>query len=265
MDDIAPVKLLGKGPKKEDHRNLMAARYLASEFPARYAWQKGRRPVPARSFGNTSYGDCTLASQANCVIRFERTEQRRTVLIPDQTVIRNYLDMTGGQDAGYFELDAIKRWRTTGFDMPRDRFYRIDGFAEVNPKNIDEVKAALFQHGLIKVCFALPIAWAGIDPPTYAADGIGGIWDVGVGSTFEPYSWGGHSLMADMYDERGLWVSHTWYDGPVAARQLVTWEAVQQYCDEAYSIVDSFNFWHQRNALFDIGALQRDVEAVTSA
>lgn len=258
------AKNLGKAPKKEDRRNLMAARYLASGFPERYAWQKGRRMVPARTFGNTSYGDCTLASQANAVIRFERVEQRRTVLVPDQTVIQNYLDMTGGQDTGWYELEALKRWRTKGFDLPKGRTYQIDGFAEINPSNIDEIKAALWQFKVIKVCFALPIAWASIDPPAYAANGVGGIWDVGTGPSFTANSWGGHSMMADAYTEQGLWVSHTWYEGKVAARQLVTWDAVKAYCDEAYSVVDSFNFWRHR-AVFDIRAMKRDVEVVSAA
>lgn len=259
-----PVKLLGKAPKQEDQRNLMAARYLASEFPAKYDWQKKRKPAPSRTFGNTEYGDCTLASQANALIRMERIEQRRTVLIPDQTVISNYLEMTGGADSGWYELDALKRWRSNGFLYRSDRRYTIDAFAEIHPTNTDEMKAALWQFKVIKVCFGLPKAWSRIDPPGFGSSpATEGAWDVGVGPDYEPYSWGGHSMMADGYDENGLWVAHTWYHAPKPARQLVTWEAVRKYADESYSIIDSFDGWRKK-AAFDVQQLQKDVEKVTA-
>ena len=258
------IKKLGKERKKDDARNLMAARYLASEFPASYDWQKRRRLLPARTFGNTSYGDCTLASQANALMRFERMEQRRTVVIPDQTVIQNYLEMTGGEDSGWYELEALKRWRTTGFNTRADRKYTIDGFAEINPRNIDEMKAAIYQFKVVKVCFGLPWAWSAIDPPGYAsASSTEGPWDIGEGPDYEAYSWGGHSMMTDWYDDIGLYAVHTWYEGAKPARQLVTWAAVQAYCDEAYSVVDSFNSWRKK-AIFDVAAMEQDVREVTA-
>jgi hypothetical protein len=252
-------------PAKVDSRNLMAARYLASVFPASYDWQKRRRPVPSRTFGNDSYGDCTLASQANCITRFERSEQRRTVLVPDQSVISNYLEMTGGQDDGWYELEAIKRWRTVGMKASSTRSYQIDGFTQVNPLNIDEVKAAIYQFKMIKVCFDLPVAWAQIEPPGFGYGRPEGIWDVGDSEDFTPGSWGGHSMMSDAYDQNGLWVVHTWYVEPKPVRQLVTWAAVKRYCDEAYSVVDSFDAWRQRKPAFDVNSLASDVQIVTSS
>lgn len=261
-----PQKFLGKKEVKRDHRNLMAARYMASTFPEAYDWQKGRTPVPARTYGNTSYGDCTLASQANCLVRFERLEARRTILLPDQLVIGNYLNMTGGVDEGWYELDALKRWRSTGFTPREGRTYTVDAFAEINPRNISEIKAALWQFKVVKVCFALPWAWSSIEPKGYGPEGSDGLWDVGVGPDYELNSWGGHSMMADAYDGEGLWVQHTWYSGPTPARQKVTWAAVQKYCDEAYSVVDSFNSWRARRAVkFNVEKLAADVAEVTAS
>lgn len=255
MADI-PGKVLGKAPKKQDSRNLMAARYLAEVFPPKYDFEKRRSPIPARTFGNTVYGDCTLASQANALARLERIEQRRTVLIPDQIVIFNYLQMNNGEDIGAYELDALKRWRTIGFTYRANRQYTIDAFTEIRPWNVSEMKAALWQFKVIKVCFALPIAWSTIEPQD-------GVWDVGDGPDYEVGSWGGHSMTADAYDEEGIWVIHTWYERPKSVRQKVTWAAVAKYCDEAYSVVDSLDAWRKK-ALFDVQQLKKDVKLVTA-
>lgn len=264
--DHIPQKVLGKLAPKRDGRNLMAARYLASVFPAAYDFEKGRRPIPSRTYGNDSYGDCTLASQANCVARLERIEQRRTILLPDQAVISNYLEMTGGADDGWYELDAIKRWRTIGLKLASGRSYTIDGFTEINPRNVDEIKAAIYQFKVVKLCFGLPIAWAHVDPVGFAAPGsTEGKWDVGDGPDYDLYSWGGHSMSADAYTAEGVWVLHTWYVSQMSVRQLVTWEAVTRYCDEAYSVVDSFDAWRRRMALFDVNSLKTDVTNITSS
>ncbi len=263
-EEIQPKKL-GKLEVKHDRRNLMAAHYMAATYPPEYDFMKGRRDIPARTFGNTSYGCCTLASQANALARFERLEQRRTILIPDQTVISNYLEMTGGADEGWYELDAIKRWRTIGFPASATRRYTIDGFAQITPQSIDQMKAALWNFKVIKVCFGLPASWSTIDPPTYAVDGVGGVWDVGDDSpTFGFGSWGFHSMMADGYNSEGIWIGHTWYHGTKTARQFVTWAAVVKYADEAYSIVDSFNAWRSKKPVFNLEALAKDVARVTA-
>lgn len=264
MADVVE-KMLGKKEAKHDSRNLLAAKYLASSFPASYDWQRYRRPVPARTYGNTVYGDCTLASQANLVSRFERTEQRRTILLPDQLVVDNYLQMTGGADEGWEELGALKRWRTVGYAPQADHTYTIDAFTQINQSNVDEMKAALWQFKLIKVCFGLPWAWSKIGCAGYDDPASVGAWDVGDGPDFEFNSWGGHSMSADAYDSEGLWVIHSWYEGTVPARQKVTWEAVKQYSDEAYSVVDSFDVWRKRRtAAFNLPALASDVREVTS-
>lgn len=238
MPDIV-LKKLGKMPVKRDARNLKAARYLASTFPASYDWQKNRTPVPSRTFGNDSYGDCTVASQANCISRFERREQRRTILIPDQTVIANYLEMTGGADDGWYELDALKRWRTKGVRASSTRSYTIDGFTEVNPRSIEEMKAAIWQFKLMKVCFSLPVAWSQIEPPGFGGGRPEGAWGTGVGPDYEPGSWGGHCIagstpiallrgedvpVADLVGERDLWVYGSASDGafvPAKATEVV--------------------------------------------
>lgn len=260
------AKLLGKLDPKQDGRNLMAARYLAPiPFPASYDWQYRRRPMPARAFGNDRYGDCTLASQANATSRFERIEQRRTVLLADDLVVSNYLAMTGGEDSGWYELDALKRWRTIGFSVSPTRTYTIDAFAQIHQANVAEVKAALWQFKAIKVCFNLPLAWERIEPHGYVEPGgVEGVWGTGSGSLYRAGSWGGHSMTADGYNSDGILVVHSWYRGPTPARQLVTWDAVRQYADEAYSVVDSFDAWRHRKPAFDLNALRADVAEVTT-
>jgi hypothetical protein len=267
-----PEKQLGKLEAKHDARNLMAAKYIAETPPASYDFmrlpsKRRRSRLPARTFGNNDFGDCTLASQANALMRFERVEQRRTIIVPQQHVIDNYLQMTGGQDSGWYELDALKRWHSEGFDWNPNRKYTIDAFAQVNVDSADEIRAAMYAFRLIKICFGLPNGWKQIDPEGYGDAGPNGdhIWSEDGG---DPWSWGGHSMMADAYDEDGIWVVHTWFEGDTQARQLVTWEAVAKYADEAYSLVDSIDEWRSRprlSRLVDLDALEKDVEEVTAA
>lgn len=261
------VKRLGKNSVKHDLRNLLAADYLEpGVFPEAYDWQKHRAPMPARTFGNDSYGDCTLASQANALARLERIEQRRTILLADQLVIQNYLEMTGGADDGWYELEALKRWRTTGFSPRVDRPYTIDAFTQIHTTNVDEMKAAIWQFKVIKMCFQLPIAWSSIEPEGYAPPGtMTGLWTTGTGSDYDEGSWGGHSMSVDGYNPVGAWAIHSWYVGAKPARQLVTWDAIQKYADEAYSIVDSFDAWRKRKPVFDLKALKADVAEVTAS
>lgn len=278
------MRMLGKLEPKVDERNLMAARYMGTAVapPETYDFMNGRgslvtgrrrkygtrKPLPARTFGNNQYGDCTKASQANALMRLERLEQRRTVVIPDAEVIAQYLAMTGGADEGWYELDAIKNWRTVGFDTPSTKDepgnrYKIDAFAQVNVDRTELMRAMSTFH-LIKICFALPKAWQHIEPEGYGTASGNHVWDVGVGPDYDYGGWGGHSMMADAYDQAGLWVVHTWYEAPKQVRQYVTWEAVLKYSDEAYTIVDSLNAFKKRAPDVMWAALEADLaKAIT--
>jgi hypothetical protein len=257
----------GKGPARGHIKMLNTANYLTpGEVPPAFTpWAK-RVKFPLRSFGNIQKGDCTRASQAIFQMRMERDEQRRTVDITDDEVLRVYFEMTarlyGGGDTGAYELDALNEWRRpeTTFKDTKGRPFTIDAFTKVNQSNLQEVKQAIYlsqAHG-VKFCMNLPLAFAYMTTAR---------WDLPAGKTltgdWAPGSWGGHSMTATGYTADGIIWPTTWNepDG------LITWAAFAAYCDEAYLVIDSLDAWRKKpgvSKLIDLTGLKNDVNAVSS-
>lgn len=244
---VVPDHRLGRLPAKASRKALMFTDFVDFlNFPEKTQFWQTKKAFPLRSFGNLQYGSCTRSKQAVAIMRMERLEQRRTVEITDEEVIRVYTDMSnrlyGGGDNGAYEDDALSEWRNPELTI-RDvngRPYTIQAFMRLNPFNHRELKAAIALSGAhgIPVCLNLPAAWANVDPP---AD-----WDIPEGQApignYLPGSWGGHSMWCFEYDEVGLWLDHTW----MLPRQRVTWRAAAIYLDEAHVVIDDVNFWRKR-------------------
>jgi hypothetical protein len=247
-----PGKATGKRPARGDPRTLNFARFvMLAKAPAKYDPWKRRAPFPGRTFGNTQYGDCTIASQCNHASRLERVETKRTPQIADEEAVRVYLAMTerlyGGGDTGAYEIDALNNWRRPDLTFRDDAGHplTIDAFTKVNQADAEEVKAAIALSGKfgIKLCLNLPLAFSRIDPPNP--------WDVPAGEPltgdWEPGAWGGHSLYADAYDKAGVRLVHSWYTGEgVEYHQTLTWAALAAYCDECYVCFDSIDLWRSK-------------------
>lgn len=213
--------------------------------PSQTYWSK-RAPIPLRSYGNTEHGCCTRAKQAVAQTRMERLEQKKTINITDDEVLRVYYAMTerlyGGGDTGAYETDALDCWRNPEqtFKAEDGHPYTIDAYLKLNPADIDEVKAALALSGAkgIAFCMNLPLAFADRRPPQ--------TWDIPDGQAligkWMPGSWGGHSLNANGYTKDGVITDHTWE----MPNQVITWDAWAAYCDEAHVVIDSLNAWKQR-------------------
>jgi hypothetical protein len=268
-------KCLGKRPARGDARTLNFARFVQLDrVPRAYDPWKKRAPFPARSFGNTRLGDCTRASQAIAAMRFERLETRATPQIADAEVERAYRE--GCQrhygttdDVGMYEVDALSDFRNPDYTFKdaHGRPITIDAFTQVNVRDRDEVKAAIALSGKwgIKVCLNLPAAYQAFEPPA--------AWDAPPDGKFtgdwEPGSWGGHSLAADAYDDRGVRLCHSWYDGPgVVYHQMITWAGLAAYADEAYWLLDSVDAWRKRpasqRAAVDLKGIVKAVNKVSS-
>lgn len=268
-ESVKTDRRLGRIAPKASRKALMFADFIKyMDLPkASNLWAK-RTPIPLRTFGNLEYGDCTRAKQAVAAMRMERLEQKRTITITDDEVIRVYREMCireygSDADEGAYEEDALNAWRREEYTFKdtAGRPYTIDAFLRINSKNINEVKAGLALSGAkgIAVCFNLPEAFYDILPPN--------TWAIPEGQALTgpwvPGSWGGHSMWAHGYNERGLFVDHTWELQP----QLVTWDAVATYMDEAYMVIDSIDSWRKtlKAAKEKVGAalnIKKVVEAV---
>lgn len=245
--DNGIVKRLGKAQAKSSTKMLMAKDYLKTDLvvpPVFKFWEK-RVKFPIQDWGNNEYGNCTIASQGLAAQRMERLEQRKTIPISKDEIIRVYFNMLqrvyGTQeDMGAYELDALNNWRNPDYTFrdTKGRPLTIDAYVRVNHYDVNEIKKALFLAGAkgLKICFNLPWAWSNTLN-----------WDITEGQQpIGPYtvgSWGGHSMFTvSQYDEHGVILPHTWNmpDG------RVSWKGIATYCDEVYLPIDSINQWKKR-------------------
>lgn len=263
---------LGKAPAKGSTKLLSLSDYTAESGPPpiKYDFWKNKKPLPIRDLGNNQFGDCTIASQVLLAEYMERLEQRRTINIPKENIVKTYFALTqrlyGGGDTGAYEIDALSNWRKPDltFQDVKGRPYVIDAYTAVNHRSVEAVKNALVLSGAhgIKVCFNLPWAWASRRDM---------VWDIPEGQqpigNYLPGSWGGHSMMAlGKYDENWLYLPSSW-NVPMGK---ISWRAFAIYCDEAYMVIDSVNAWKKRlagqdlNINIDMNALVSDVNEVSS-
>ena len=267
MAKIARDGALGRAPTRSDTRALMFAKFVAppAKIPLKSAFWKKRAPFPNRSFGNLQIGCCTRAKQAVASLRMERIETRSTATITDAEIERVYYAMTGrlygGGDTGAYETDALSEWRKPEltFTDTKARTLTIDAYLRLNPWDHDELRAAMWTAGAhgIAICLNLPLGF----------QGEGGTWDCPDGALtgiWTPGSWGGHSMWAFEYEERGIWLDHTWERPP----QLLTWRAAARYLDEAHLVIDSMDYWRKKKPVakkaIDFAGITKAVNAVSS-
>lgn len=253
---------LGKAPARS-HLNALVFSNYAEPLPVLPAatnfWTK-EKEFPKQSFGNLDYGDCTRASQAIAALRMERLETNETISITDAEVERVYFEMTkkyyGGGDTGANEMDALNEWRRPDctFKDSNGNPLTIDAYLRVNQANIQEIKQAMViakAHG-IKICMNLPLAFSGTLT-----------WDIPIGQQpigrYQPGSWGGHSMFTVDYNEFGLIVP-TW-----DTFAYISWNAVANYADEAYVVIDSIDSWRTivAKSELNLDAIKSDVNQVS--
>lgn len=225
-----PVFKLGKAPAKKDKRNLLFAAVLRPKvpaLPASYDFDTTHHGIPTPMFANDNYGDCVIAGRAHQTLRFEDIEQKSVLMITDKDVLREYMKETGGKDTGLVVLDSLNEWRQKGWKVGKHT-YEIQAFAQVNFKNKNEVRQAIYAD--VGLGF-------GVQLPTAAQGQIqtGQPWDVTTGPDAAPGSWGGHYIYVCGYTPSGP-VCVTW-----GRKQKMTWAWVNKYCDEAYAIFDARN------------------------
>lgn len=261
---------LGRLPAKSSRKALMFSDFVKFlKVPTSQTYWAKKTPLPLRTYGNDAYGCCTRAKQAVAATRMERLEQRRLIQITDDEVIRVYLAMSdrlyGGGDNGAFETDALDCWRNPDYTF-RDTDghpYTIDAYLRLNPANQDEMRVALSLAGAkgIAFCMNLPTAFQGVEPPA--------TWDVpddqSLIGKWLPGSWGGHSMWANGYTKDGIVTDHTWGLTP----QVITWDAMAAYCDEAHVVIDSIDDWRKKLkgsavAKLNLAGVRDAVNAVSS-
>ena len=210
---------LGKGPARRDARNLQLKALLKKKvrLPAEYDFDSKHSAVPTPMFGNDEWGCCVIAGRAHQTLRFELVEQKRILRVTEREVVDEYLKQSGGQDIGLITLDSLRVWRKQGWTAAKKRYF-IRAFSEVDRRNTEEVKTAIFMNLGVGIGLRLPLS---ADDELRA----GKPWMQISGRGSTPNSWGGHYVYICGYTKLGP-TCVTW-----GRKQLMSWSFLKKYCD----------------------------------
>ncbi len=132
---------LGMNEWREDAIKLKFKNYLnrpeLPKVPPVYGHVKSNT-VPWEMLGNDTYGDCVLAGACHETMVWALATQGQLPSFNTQTVVNQYLGLTGGDDAGLDPI-ATAKWRVaTGVEDAGGTFHTIKAFASVsNSKDLD--------------------------------------------------------------------------------------------------------------------------------
>lgn len=213
--------------------------------PPSIDWTKG-----IKSWGmmkNDELGDCTCAAVYHArQIWTLNTGVEKTE--PDVDVLKLYEAACGynpadpNTDQGGIEQNVLKYLLNTGMPLADGTAHKILGFAEVNHKDLNEVKLTIAEFG---------VAYIGIDVPEsiYGANGMPlTIWGYVPDSPVE----GGHAIILVGYDSKGFTVI-SW-----GGIYHMTFAFFEKYCEEVYAIVDKS--WIKSTGKTPLGLSLADLE-----
>ena len=189
---------------------------------------------------NDRLGCCVVAGHIHLTQAIVQ-ENGGTYTYPgDAATQEEYFRLTGGADTGLVEstfLQAAKNSPILGS--------QIDSFGVLDPKNVDEIKSAIYVFGG---------AFLGVTLPQSAQNQFPGTWSVVPNSPIV----GGHCIVAIGYDAQFVYLV-TW--GQVIR---CTWEWFTTYVDEAHAIIYTEEVQKNRGPLeqLDIARLRADIASL---
>jgi hypothetical protein len=242
---------LGKKPAVFDSRTLGLGKYLTAALPpppAAVNYGKAVKTWPM--YYNDQYGDCTCAAAAHMIQNW--TANAGKEISPSNPDVLKFYEhfTTPGPENGCNMLDVLKYWKTTG--LGKDK---ITAFAQVENKNIDQVKDAVNLFGS---------CYIGIELPEFAINAANMLevpWVVppqGPVGNAAPDPNAGHCIPAVAYDSRNVYVV-TW-----GAVKSMSWPFYQAYADESYAVLSAdFLKGGKAPAGFDMAQLMADLADIT--
>lgn len=245
--------LFGKLPAKTDFRTLRFSALLAPQlappppsFDALARVKAGlklkRAPNVGSLFpmdGNDTHGDCTIAAAAHAESVWEAYCGKRRVPTR-KAVLRDYFDLSGGEDSGLFELDVLNRWRSGGITGER-----ILAYAAVDRHNLTAVQQAIATFGGVYI---------GFETTTET---------LGQFRHHQPWTEGrrdgyGHAVFVTGYDDAGV-TCLTW-----GATQRGTYEWWSACVDEVYAVLPGEGALSAFAPGLDLAALREALQSVTA-
>jgi hypothetical protein len=251
------AKMLGKLPYVPDSRSLKLSDYLTGTLPtapSSYNWDHFVH-LPWGMCLNDTIGDCAIAGPDHLILAWTSSASK-PVVVPDQATLTAYSAVSGynpvtqENDNGCQLIDVLKYWRSTGIDG-----HTIGAFAEINVKNLEEVKSAIDIFGGVDIGVQLPLAaqqmgthWT---TPPKASPAPQPWWmqyysavktklgaapvkvDESLTGNWAPGSWGGHCVVVlDYSDAEQAFTIVSW--GELIKMDYGFFKA---YCDEAWAVV----------------------------
>lgn len=147
---------LGMLPWQPEAIKLSFADYVnrkAVLVPQRYGHVRNNE-VPWQMLGNDAYGDCVLAGAAHETMVWALATGRPLPNYNADTVVQQYLQLSGGQDIGLDPI-ATAKWRVrTGLTDASGGVHKAHAFASVN-RNSD-LDTAAYLFGVCGIGFNLP-------------------------------------------------------------------------------------------------------------
>jgi hypothetical protein len=213
----------GKNPKKEDpqKRTLQFSKYVKELAPPPASYSNLQRVYdnlgmadPMRLFpmdGNDQYGDCVVAGESHFVTIYNGMIGKKKIPTRAAT-LRIYNKLTGGQDTGLNMLDFLKYWKKHICGE------KIIAFAEIDPRNHDNVKLAIRYFGGV---------YLGFNVQEHCINDFNNRIPWTPGRLLNE----GHCIDAPEYNEHYV-KNLTWGND-----QLGTWAWVDQTWDECYAII----------------------------
>jgi hypothetical protein len=192
--------------------------------PTSYNFDAKHKGIPTPMFANDKHGDCVIAGRAHQTLRFERLEQKNTIKITDEDVLKEWRRENGNTENGLYVIESLKLWRKRGWTVNKKN-YKIKAFAQVNPKDKEEIKNAIYLNVGIGIGMSMPDSWEKE-------------WESGkpwADTSMYPDPYSGHYVYIVGYDPEYL-TCITW-----GRKQKMTWGFFQKYVDESYAIIDALN------------------------
>lgn len=245
---------LGKLRKKSDHRNLKLSNYLKTAalpaLPSSYSWTS--RVSSYGMLANDSAGNCTVAAALHLIMLYLADNGVSFVPTPEQAIqvysaITGYNPKDPTTDTGAAALDVLNWWHKNTM-----LGHALGAFAEVNIRDINELKYAIYLFGGAYGGMELPLAIQGLASWPTPPVGLPNNWGVG--------SWGGHCIPFTAFDDATRMVDVVTWGQPLK----VSYDFFSDYAEEAYVLLspDFVNGVKPAPSGFDLACLQQDLNAL---
>lgn len=205
-------------------RLLRLASYTSSALPAPPPDCDWTPAVtgPWLNWWNDTLGDCTVETAGHLLMSMSANASAPIIptapqILTPYEAVGGYDPATGANDDGLVLTDLLDYWGRTGIAGNR-----IKGYVRLNVNNLNQIKQAIYRFGGVAL---------GIRMPQSAED------QFDLGKSWTRTWWptpivGGHAVPALSYTRDGLGVI-TWGE-----KQGLTWDWYEEYCEEAYAILD---------------------------